>query len=80
MDFSESEDHRLIREAVRDLGRRFGDDYWSECDRTHTFPWAFYEAMDRYTLAQATSGATGEQVIRMHRMFLSGSPAIAEQK
>ena len=30
---------------------------------------AFYEAMDRYTLAQATSGATGEQVMRMHRMF-----------
>jgi len=30
---------------------------------------AFYEAMDRYTLAQVTSGATGEQVIRMHRMF-----------
>ena len=30
---------------------------------------AFYEAMDRYTLAEVTSGATGEQVIRMHRMF-----------
>jgi len=36
---------------------------------------AFYEAMDRYTLAQTTSGATGEQVIRMHRMFWSGTPA-----
>jgi Rrf2 family nitric oxide-sensitive transcriptional repressor len=36
---------------------------------------AFYEAMDRYTLAQATSGATGEQVIRMHKMFWSGTPA-----
>jgi Rrf2 family nitric oxide-sensitive transcriptional repressor len=34
---------------------------------------AFYEAMDRYTLTQATSGATGEQVIQMHRMFWSGS-------
>lgn len=39
---------------------------------------AFYEAMDRYTLAQATSGATGEQVIRMHRMFWSGPRAGAE--
>ena len=33
---------------------------------------AFYEAMDRYTLSMATSGATGEQVIQMHRMFWSG--------
>ena len=45
MDFSESEDHRLVREAVRDLCRRFDDDYWLERERTHTFPWAFYEAM-----------------------------------
>jgi Rrf2 family nitric oxide-sensitive transcriptional repressor len=39
---------------------------------------AFYEAMDRYTLAQVTSGATGEQVIRMHRMFLSGNNELKE--
>jgi Rrf2 family nitric oxide-sensitive transcriptional repressor len=30
---------------------------------------AFFEAMDQYTLAQVTSGSTGEQVVRMHRMF-----------
>ena len=30
---------------------------------------AFYEAMDRYTLAQMTQGATGEHIIRMHRSF-----------
>jgi Rrf2 family nitric oxide-sensitive transcriptional repressor len=40
---------------------------------------AFYEAMDRYTLAQATSGATGEQVVRMHRMFWSGAAPGVEQ-
>lgn len=34
---------------------------------------AFYEAMDRYTLSQVTSGATGEQVIQMHRMFWAGN-------
>ena len=34
---------------------------------------AFYEAMDRYTLAHATAGNTGEQVVRMHRMFLDGA-------
>ncbi len=45
MDFRESEDHRLIREAVRDLCARFDDDYWADCESTHTFPWAFYDAM-----------------------------------
>jgi len=30
---------------------------------------AFYQAMDRYTLAQMTQGATGEHIIRMHRSF-----------
>ncbi|WP_371767370.1 Rrf2 family transcriptional regulator [Massilia sp.] len=34
---------------------------------------AFYDAMDRYTLAHATAGNTGEQVVRMHRMFLDGA-------
>lgn len=39
---------------------------------------AFYEAMDRYTLAHATSGNTGEQVVRMHRMFWDGAIAVPE--
>jgi Rrf2 family nitric oxide-sensitive transcriptional repressor len=34
---------------------------------------AFYDAMDRYTLAHATAGGTGEQVVRMHRMFWEGT-------
>jgi len=34
---------------------------------------AFYEAMDCYTLSQVTTGATGEKVIQMHRMFWSGN-------
>ncbi len=34
---------------------------------------AFYDAMDRYTLADVTRGAVGEQIIVMHRKFL-GSP------
>ncbi|MEJ2889666.1 acyl-CoA dehydrogenase family protein [Actinomycetospora aeridis] len=45
MDFREPEDHRLVRAAVRELCARFDDDYWAECERTHTFPWAFYDAM-----------------------------------
>jgi Rrf2 family nitric oxide-sensitive transcriptional repressor len=36
---------------------------------------AFYEVMDRYTLAELTSGSTGEQVVRMHRMFLGENKA-----
>jgi len=36
---------------------------------------AFYQEMDRYTLARITEGNTGEQIVRMHKMFWSGSPA-----
>ena len=36
---------------------------------------AFYQEMDRYTLARITEGSTGEQIVRMHKMFWSGSPA-----
>lgn len=38
---------------------------------------AFYDAMDRYVLADVTSGAVGEQIIVMHRNFLR-SPAQAD--
>ena len=31
---------------------------------------AFYQAMDRFTLASISQGGTGEQVIRMHRTYL----------
>jgi Rrf2 family transcriptional regulator, nitric oxide-sensitive transcriptional repressor len=34
---------------------------------------AFYDTMDGYTLADITGGATGEQIVRMHRNFLSGT-------
>ncbi|HEY0065464.1 MAG TPA: Rrf2 family transcriptional regulator [Telluria sp.] len=30
---------------------------------------AFYSAMDAYTLTAITEGSTGEQIVRMHRMF-----------
>ena len=45
MNFSESEDHRLIRAAVRDVCGQFSDDYWSRCDEAHEFPWEFYREM-----------------------------------
>jgi Rrf2 family transcriptional regulator, nitric oxide-sensitive transcriptional repressor len=36
---------------------------------------AFYDAMDAYTLEDITRGATGQQIVRMHRDFLSRLPA-----
>lgn len=45
MDFTDDEQHRLIRAAIRDICARFPDEYWADLDTTHTFPWAFYEAM-----------------------------------
>jgi acyl-CoA dehydrogenase len=47
MDFAEHEDHRAIRSAVRDLCRRFGDDYWLRLDAAHEFPWEFYGELAR---------------------------------
>jgi Rrf2 family nitric oxide-sensitive transcriptional repressor len=31
---------------------------------------SFYDTMDGYSLADITGGSTGEQIVRMHRMFL----------
>lgn len=45
MDFSDDTEHQPIRDAIRAICARFPDEYWAEADATHTFPWAFYEAM-----------------------------------
>ena len=45
MDFTESAEHTAIRAAVRDICAGFPDEYWADLDASHTFPWAFYEAM-----------------------------------
>jgi acyl-CoA dehydrogenase len=45
VDFSEDTGHEAIRAAVRQICAQFPDTYWAEADATHTFPWAFYEAM-----------------------------------
>lgn len=34
---------------------------------------AFYDSLDRYTLADMTAGRTGEKIVRMHRAFLQGA-------
>lgn len=38
MDFEATEEHRLIRDAIRKLCSDFPDDYWSKCDTEHRFP------------------------------------------
>jgi acyl-CoA dehydrogenase len=45
MNFQPSEDHDMIRDAVRRVCARFPDDYWAECDAEQQFPWDFYNAM-----------------------------------
>jgi acyl-CoA dehydrogenase len=45
MDFTENEDHRAIRQAVRDVCKQFDDDYWMRLEADHEFPWDFYRAM-----------------------------------
>lgn len=44
MDFGLSEDQESIRTAVRELAAGFDDEYWSERDARHEFPWDFYRA------------------------------------
>ena len=45
MEFSDTEEHRLIRDSVRRLCADFPDEYWAEKDEAHEFPWDFYRAM-----------------------------------
>jgi acyl-CoA dehydrogenase len=44
MDFELSEHQQAIRQQVRELAGRFGDEYWAERDERHEFPWEFYNA------------------------------------
>lgn len=44
MDFAPNEDHRILGDAIDALMRDFPDDYWMEKDRSHSFPWEFYNA------------------------------------
>ena len=45
MDYTENEDVRLIREAIRDICVKFDDEYWAAKDAKHEFPWDFYRAL-----------------------------------
>lgn len=45
MDFELTDEQLLIRESVAKLCADFPDEYWSEKDKQHDFPWDFYNAM-----------------------------------
>ncbi|MCY3837493.1 MAG: acyl-CoA/acyl-ACP dehydrogenase, partial [Gammaproteobacteria bacterium] len=45
MDFETTDEQQLIRDAIGRICSNFPDDYWSECDREHRFPWDFYNAL-----------------------------------
>jgi acyl-CoA dehydrogenase len=45
MDFSDSEEHRAIREGVSAVVRKFDDAYWLARDEDGVFPHAFHRAM-----------------------------------
>src|SRR5512139_3318408 len=45
MDFNETDEQTLIRDAVRGVCADFSDEYWSRLDHDHEFPWDFYRAM-----------------------------------
>jgi acyl-CoA dehydrogenase len=42
MDFTTEDTHEAIREGMRTLCAAYTDDYWSEKDAAHEFPWEFY--------------------------------------
>jgi acyl-CoA dehydrogenase len=45
MDFTPDEDHLAIIDAVDHTCSSFDDQYWSDCDTEHRFPWEFYRVM-----------------------------------
>ena len=44
MDFSPDPELESIADEARKLAGRFDDQYWSEKDRAHEFPWEYYDA------------------------------------
>jgi len=47
MDFTESPQLKMIRDAMKDIGRQFPPAYWREKDATKTFPSEFWETMGK---------------------------------
>lgn len=80
MDFSISEDHRAIREAVSAVVRKFDDEYWLARDDDGEFPREFHRAMAEagwlgITMPQEYGGSglgVTEASIMMHEIASHG--------
>ncbi|HSV81946.1 MAG TPA: acyl-CoA dehydrogenase family protein [Ramlibacter sp.] len=78
--FNLTPEQRAIREGVAAVCRRFGDDYWAECDREERFPREFHRAMAQdgwlgVTMPEEYGGAglgVTEAAIVMHTVASSG--------
>jgi acyl-CoA dehydrogenase len=74
-----------IRDGVAAVCRRFGDDYWAECDREERFPTEFHRAMAAdgwlgVTMPEEYGGAglgVTEAAIVMHTVASSGAMTAA---
>ncbi len=78
--FNMTDEQRAIRDSVAALCKRFGDDYWSACERDERFPTEFHKAMAAdgwfgLTTPEAQGGAglgIKEAAIVMHTVALHG--------
>jgi acyl-CoA dehydrogenase len=85
MDFTESDDHRAIREGVAAVVRGFGDDYWLARDDDGEFPREFHRALADagwlgITMPPAYGGAglgVTEAVLMMHEVARHGGAMAA---
>lgn len=81
----ETDDQRAIREGVRAVVTRFGDDYWLERDEDGEFPFAFHKAMADagwlgITMPEEYGGAglgVTEAAIMMHEVASHGGAMAA---
>ena len=80
LDFSITEDHDAIREGVRAVASRFGDEYWLQRDDDGEFPREFHRAMADggwlgITMPEAYGGSglgVTEAAIMMHEVSSHG--------
>ena len=81
----ETDDQRAIREGVRAVVTRFGDDYWLDRDEDGEFPFAFHKAMADagwlgITMPEEYGGAglgVTEAAIMMHEVASHGGAMAA---
>ena len=45
MEFQQTEEQVMIRDAIQQICKDFPDEYWAERDERHEFPWDFYNAL-----------------------------------